>query len=127
VSVPARNQIRAESQPSEIPHGALSRFSLLFSDRSNNRNQTDVDQTEVLGSDSELELTHCFNKGSRFNVANCSTELDDAYFGGCSFAVDGDESYALDPLLDSVGDMGNNLNGLSEIITAALKIKYKDT
>jgi hypothetical protein len=39
------------------------------------RDKGNVDKGKVLVSHTELELTHSFDEGGRFNITNCSSEL----------------------------------------------------
>ena len=38
--------------------------------------QGDMDESEVLVSNTELELSHCLDKGRGFNIANRATQLN---------------------------------------------------
>ena len=42
---------------------------------SDDRDEGNVDQGKVLGTDSELELSHGLDEGGRLNITNGSTEL----------------------------------------------------
>ena len=60
-------------------------------------------------------LTHLadgFQKGERLNVADRAADLDDE-----DFAVGGDLAHGV---FNLVGDVGNDLNGLAEVVAAAL-------
>jgi hypothetical protein len=65
------HQVWQQTQTPQIPHTSLSRLGLLLS--TNNDDQTDVDQGEVLVADPELELSHRFDERCRFNVTDGST------------------------------------------------------
>jgi hypothetical protein len=67
------DQIGQETETSKIPDTSLGRFCLLLS--TNDGDEGNVDQSEVLGTDSELELSHSLNERCRFDITNGSTEL----------------------------------------------------
>lgn len=65
--------IRNETETTEIPNRGLSWLRLEFAvDRGDKR---DVKESKVVVTDAELELTHSFNEGGRFDVSHGSTEL----------------------------------------------------
>jgi hypothetical protein len=96
----------------------LSRLGFLLSPYDGN--QTDVDQGEVFMADPELELSHCLDEWSGFDITDSTTQLDDANVRLLSGFVDRDLRDALDPVLDGIGEMRNDLNGLSEVVSLAL-------
>ena len=58
-------------------HGCLCRLRLLLSVQI--WDEGDVDQGKVGCTDAELELAHGFDKWRGFDIADCASELDDAY------------------------------------------------
>ncbi len=115
------HQIRQQTQTPQIPHPRLSWFGLLFP--SDNRDQTDVNESEVLMSNSELKLPHRFDERCRLDVADGTPELDDAYIGLLSSLVHGNLGDSLDPILDGVGEMRDDLNSFAEIVAFSLSIQ----
>lgn len=67
------NEIREETESSEISDGRLGRLGLLLS--SNDGDEGDVQNSEVLVPDPELELSHSLDEGSRLDVSDGSSEL----------------------------------------------------
>jgi len=82
--------------------------------------QTDIDQREILDADPELKLPHGFDKGSRFDIPDGTPEFDDTHVRRLAARVDRDGGDAEDPFLDGVGQMGDDLDGLAEVVSLAL-------
>ena len=76
------------------------------------RDKGNVNEESVLGAEFQAHLTDGFEEGQGFDVANGATDFDDD-----DVDAFGD---ALDAALDFVGDVGNDLNGLAEVVAAAL-------
>jgi len=58
-------------------HGRLCRFCFLLAVQIGD--EGNVDKGEIGGADTELELAHGFNERRGFDVADGSSEFDDAY------------------------------------------------
>ncbi len=71
-------QVREKTQSSKISDTSLSGLGFLFT--SNNRDERDVNQSEVFMSDSELELSHCLDERCRLDISDCSSELQSESF-----------------------------------------------
>jgi len=67
------DQVGQKTKTSEIPYTCLCRFRLLLS--ANDGNEGNVYQSEVLGSNSELELSHGLDERCRFDITDCTTKL----------------------------------------------------
>ena len=67
------DNVGEETEPSQLVHGSLRRFCLLFAVYV--RDHRDMDQREVLVTYSELELSHSFDKWRGLNITNSSAEL----------------------------------------------------
>lgn len=97
----------------------------------------DVDKSKVFVADSELKLTHGLYERHRFNITNGTTELvaiskthkkhshenshlDDTDVRFLSGLVHRDLGNSLDPVLDGVGQMRDNLNSFSQVISPSL-------
>lgn len=83
-----------------------------------------MDERKVFIPDTKLELSHCFDKGGRFDVAHRATELyrlrprpvrknhaylDDTDVWFFARIIDGDLGHAFYPVLDSTGDVRHDL------------------
>ena len=78
------------------------------------RHEREVDEHAVAPTDVNGELADRFKERQRLDVADRSADLSDH---NVNVACLRDQ---LDPLLDLIGDVGNNLNGRSEIVAATL-------
>ena len=114
-----------DSQPAQLLHSVLSRFGFLLADRSHHRDQTNMDEADVVSAYSELELPESFDEGSTLDVADSPPQLDDAGIGRTIATIAGDMSDPLNPLLNLIGDVGDDLHGLAEVVTPALALDYR--
>jgi len=127
-------QIRKQTQSTKIAHTSLSGLGLLLS--TNDRDEGNVDQGKVFVTDSELELSHSLNEGCRLDVSHRSTELsisnaewrvrcsaylDDANIRLLSRLVDRDLGDPLNPILNGVGQVRNDLDGFTKVIAFSLR------
>lgn len=71
--------------------------------------ERNVDEGKIGGADAELELAHGFDKWRRFDVADRSSELDDAYVWDFAGLVYGDFGDSFDPILDCVCNVRDDL------------------
>ena len=95
-------------------HAVLGRLGLeLLADR-DVRHQGDVDVEDVLAAQVVLELADRLQEGQRLDVADGAADLDDDHVG---VALPGHPG---DPLLDLVGDVGDDLDGGAEVVAAPL-------
>ena len=79
-----------------------------------------MNKGHIFTTNTELELPESLNIGCGFNVANGSAEFDNAGIGFAITAVSWTSGNIFDPILDSVGDMGNHLNRFAKVISPSL-------
>jgi hypothetical protein len=118
----AGNEIGGETQTTKVTDGSLGRLGLLLADGTDGGDQGNVDQGKVIVADTELELTHGLNKGSGLDITDGTSELDDADIGLLARVVNGDGGNTLDPVLDGIGNVRDDLNGLTEVVSLALTL-----
>lgn len=80
----------------------------------------DVNDAEVVGANAELELAESLDEGHALNVADGAAELDDANVGLAVHAVGRGLADALEPILDLVDHVGDDLDRLAQVVTTAL-------
>lgn len=68
-----------------------------------------MDERKILVTHTELELPHRFDEGRGFDVTDGTAKLDDADVWLFTGVVDRDFGDALDPILDGVGDVRDDL------------------
>ena len=101
----------------------LCRLCFLFTNGSHNRYKRNVDEGDILSANTELELAKGFQVWGAFDIANCTAKFDDAHIGCLFTSISGSLCNIDDPILNSIGNMWNNLDGFPEIITATLCFK----
>ena len=74
--------------------------------------ERDVDEDGVVAAQLLAHLADGFEEGQRFDVADGAADLDDGHV-----AVGRDLAHGV---LDLVGDVGDHLDGLAEVVAAAL-------
>lgn len=131
------HEIGEKTQTPQVPNGSLRRLRLLLA--SNDRDERNVKDGKVLVADAELELAHGLDERCRLDVSDRTTELhfhkkwtnvsdtvraivqettlwetkthlDDADVGLFVSLVDGKLGNALDPVLDLVRQVRNDLD-----------------
>eukprot|EP00123_Amoebidium_parasiticum_P022120 comp8036_c0_seq1/m.3538 comp8036_c0_seq1/g.3538 ORF comp8036_c0_seq1/g.3538 comp8036_c0_seq1/m.3538 type:complete len:449 (+) comp8036_c0_seq1:966-2312(+) len=120
----AHNNIRRQPKASQFAHTVLGGFCLLLPRGPNHRHQAHMDQQKVLVSHTELELAHGLNKRCTLNITNSASQLDDADLWLLVVSIGTDLCHPLDPILDLIGDVWHHLDGLAEVVTAALLLNY---
>ncbi|KAH3669957.1 hypothetical protein OGATHE_002770 [Ogataea polymorpha] len=75
-------------------------------------------------SNSELELSQGFNKGSRLNITNSSTQFNDTDIWFHSRGVNRNSGNTLNPVLDGISDMRNNLNSFTQVVSFSLLLNH---
>lgn len=111
-------QVGCETGGTGIADSLLSWLGLLLT--ANNGNKRDVDLEEVFLSGTTAQLSHGLNKGPRFNITDSSSQLDDADIRLLAGLIDGDLGDTLDPILNRVGQVRNNLHSLTQVIASSL-------
>ena len=72
-----------------------------------------MDVADIAATDVESELTNRLEEGQDLDIAHCAADLGDD-------DVDVVAHQSVDPALDLVGDVGNHLHRLAEIVTTPL-------
>mmetsp|Transcript_1374 Transcript_1374/g.3056 ORF Transcript_1374/g.3056 Transcript_1374/m.3056 type:complete len:269 (-) Transcript_1374:105-911(-) len=111
---PAKDHGGRQTKRSQIFDTVLGGFCLLFVRQ--NRNQADKGEKEIFRAHPELELPQGFQKHARFDVPHGSPHLDETNIGFLSAVVGGGLCGFFDPVLDRIGDVGDDLDRLSQII-----------
>lgn len=135
------HEVGHEAEAAQVPDGRLGRLGLeLAVDR---RHERDVEERKVVLADAELELAHGLDERRRLDVADGAaklqegedvsflpgaatgwrewTHLDDADVGLLVRLVDRDARDALDPVLDGVRDVRDDLDRLAEVVAPPLR------
>ena len=114
----AENDLGRKAEGAQVANTVLGRLGLLLFGKDGN--QTHKHEAEVVISDAELELPEGLEENAGFDVTDGAADLDEANVGRLSRIIDGNMSDALDPILNLVGNVRDDLNGLSEVVSLAL-------
>jgi len=110
------DDVRLDADRPQRVHRMLSGLALELLAGRDVRDQREVDVADVAAADVVLELTDGLQEGQRLDVAHGAADLDDDDVGLGELVLRDPE----DPLLDLVGDVGDDLDGPAEIVAAPL-------
>ena len=82
----------------------------------------DVDLHEVVAAGAAPQLSQGLDKGHALHVADGAAKLDDAHVRLLARVVDGYAGNLLHPFLDGVGDVGDDLHRLAQVVALALAL-----
>ena len=108
----AEQDVGLDSDGEHLLHRVLRGLGLQLLRGGDPRNQGDVDEDGVVASQVLAHLADGFEEGQRLDVADGAADLDDG-----DIAVGSDLAHGV---LDLVGDVGNHLDGLAQVVAAAL-------
>lgn len=115
-------QVRNETSASHRLDSLLCRLRLLLAvDNGYVRN---VDLQKVVLAGTSPQLRHGLNKGHALNIANGSSELDNADIRLLARVVDGYARHPLDPVLDRICDVRDDLHGFTQVVAPPLALNY---
>jgi hypothetical protein len=86
------------------------------------RHVANVNLHEVVLASSPSQLAHSLDERHALDITNSSSQLNDAHIGLLAGVIDGYLCYLLYPILDRIGDVGDNLDGLAEIVAFSLAL-----
>jgi hypothetical protein len=113
-------QIRAQPSASRILNRCLSWLRLLLS--LDDWHKRDVDLEKVVLSCPASQLAHRLNEGRALNISHGPAQLNDAHIRCLVRIVDRNACDALNPVLDRVRKVGDDLHRTSEVVTATLTL-----
>ena len=118
----AQQHVRRNADLAQFLHAVLGRLGLEFACRGNVRHQRQVHEGHAVAAQAQVHLTGGFKERQRLDVADRTADLDD---GDVGMAVPRRTRAALDKGLNFIGDVRNDLNGLAEILAAALLADHR--
>lgn len=113
-------QIRNHAVAAHRLDGVLCRLRLLLA--VDDGHVRDVDLHEVVAARPPSKLSEGFHKRHALHIANSAAKLDDAHIWLLVGVVDGDAGNLLDPFLDGVGDVRDDLDRLAQVVALALAL-----
>ena len=69
-------------------------------------------------------LPQSLDERHALDVSHGPSQLNDAHVGHAALAVDGQLGHALNPILDRIGDVRDDLNRLAQVVAAALTLNH---
>ena len=109
----AHDQVGLDAAAAQLGDGVLRRLRLLLARRADERHERDVDVAHVVAAGFLAELADRLEERQDLDVADRAADLGDD-------DVDVVGGQPGDPPLDLVGDVGDHLHGLAEVVTAPL-------
>ena len=120
----AHEDIGCDAEAAKFLDRVLRRFCFLLTNGAQHGNQGHVDKGDVFTTDPELELTQGFHVRGRFNVADRPSEFDDACVRCFVGSIGWTRCDVLNPILDGVRDVGDDLHGFSKIVAATFGFQH---
>ena len=104
----AKQNVGADTDLTEFAHGVLSRLCLQFAGAGDIRNECQVNEAGIVAACSQRQLTNGFKERQRFDITDRTAD-----FNQCDIGIAGSMSTAGDEILNFIGDVRNDLNGLT--------------
>ena len=109
----ADDRVGLDTDRAQRGDGVLGRLGLQLAGRADVGHQGDVQEEAVVAADVVSDLPGGLEERQRLDVADRAADLGDHH-------VDVGAGHRADPLLDLVGDVRDHLDGLAEVVAAAL-------
>ena len=109
----ADDDVRLDTDAAQFLDAVLGRFGLQFASSADVRHEGDVDVQDVIAADFLLDLADGFQERQAFDVADSAADFRD---DDVRIVVVAD---AIDAVLDFIGDVRDDLDGMAQIIAAA--------
>ncbi|MDR6152681.1 hypothetical protein QF021_000770 [Acidovorax delafieldii] len=117
----AQQGVGLDADLAQLLHGVLGGLGLEFARCRNPGQVGQVHKGGVVRAHAQAHLAHGFEEWQRFDVAHGAADFDDGHVHGIGRA---DAGAALDEFLDLVGDVGDDLYGLAQVVAAAFLLQH---
>ena len=117
----AQQGVGLDADFAQLLHGVLGGLGLELASRSNPGHIGQVHKRRVVGAHAQAHLAHGLQERQRLDVSHRAADFDNGHIHGIGRA---DAGAALDEFLDFVGDVGNDLHGLAQVVAAALFLQH---
>jgi hypothetical protein len=87
-----------------------------------NRHIRDVNLHKVVLARTSPQLTHSLNERHALDISYCASQFDDADIRLLARVVDRYPRHLLDPVLDGIGNVGDDLHGFTQVVTLAFAL-----
>ena len=112
------DDVRMDAHALQLLDGVLRGFRFMLAAAMEIGHQRDVDKKRVAASLLQPHLADRLQKGLALDVAGGAADLRDDHVGAGLF------SHGVDEILDGVGDVGDHLHGLAQILPATLGVQH---
>lgn len=117
---PGTYQIRDQTITPHRLDSLLRRLRLLLSVY--NWDIGDVNLHEVVLARTSPQLAHSLDEGHALDITHRASQLNDADIRLLARVIDGYACHLLNPVLDRIGDVGNDLHGFTQVVALALAL-----
>jgi len=115
----ANDDIRLNANTAQFFDTVLCRFCLQFAGSANVRYQCNVNVEHVVTADFLLDLTDCFEERQAFDIAYSTANFRNDDIGIIVIP------YAIYTFFNFIGNVGNDLDGVAQIIAAPFFLQYR--
>lgn len=119
---PAEDDVRRDTRAHELPHSVLCGFGFLLAHDAQHGHEGHVAEGDVGLADTVLELLQCFQEDHALDVTHRAPQFDQTHVGRAFTAVHGDLRHSLNPVLDGVGNVRDDLDGFAEVVASSLSV-----
>ena len=119
---PTQQRVRLDADFAHFLHGVLSRFGLELTGGGDPGHVGQVHEGRIVGAHAQAELAHRLQEGQGLNITHRAADLHNRHIDrvGCTNA-----RAALHELLDFVGDVRNDLHGLTQVVPPPFFFQYR--
>ena len=114
----ANKDLRLDADLAEFGHALLGGLRLQFARRLDERDEGHVDEEAVAGAGFQGKLAQGLEKRKAFDIPGCAADFRDEHIAILIL------THQAKPAFDLLGDMGDDLDGFSEIIPAPLLAQH---
>ncbi len=117
---PAEQNVRLDADLAQRPDAVLGGLGLQLAHGLDEGHQGDVDEERLLRPELQAHLADGFQEGQRFDVAHRAADLGNHHVHVAGLPGAGRLGHLADGGLDLVGHVGDDLDGLAQVVAAAL-------
>ena len=128
----AQQGIGLDADLAQLLHGVLGRLGLEFAGGGNPGHVGEVHEGGVVGAHAQAHLARGFQERQGLDVADRAADLDDGHVhraglvrAGIVALPRGQTRATADVVLDLIGDVGNDLHGLAQVVATAFFLQHR--
>ncbi len=112
------DDVRVDSNRHQLLYRMLGRLGLVFVRATDIRHEADMNEKAVASANLNCQLADCLKEGLAFNVTDSSAHFHKAHISPAHLGIFHDKIFNL------VGNMGDNLHGLPQILALPLLVQH---